>query len=273
MNPSPTSPSQSASEQDALFNASFEAVRKLRSQMVVVRPHRAFTPLRVTPSLAAQAVLLPLVLGLLLWWARPLLDAFWQDCMAFWAGALGLHFMLPAGLDSPQGAGVSSAAPVSHALSAIVLAATIAGFALSYRLRRSWFPLRYPLRIVCVLQAASVLYFQFSRAPFPYDVTSHSQELLTMGYALLVCTPVMLGLGYYILNESLWKKLWYTALMLLFFTLMVPHQVLLHALILEKGSVVFMPVLYFCFGAVFDALAFVALYAWAASNARDAATV
>jgi hypothetical protein len=33
-----------------------------------------------------------------------------------------------------------------------------------------------------------------------------------------------------------------------------------------------MPVLYICFGAVFDALIFVALYSWAVSNAPMKAT-
>jgi hypothetical protein len=273
MAPTPLSAGQSARDQDASFNASFEAVRKLRSQSVMVRPHRAFTPLTVTPWLAAQAALLPLVLCLSLWWARPLIDAFWRACMAFWAAALGLPFAMPPGLLTSHRAAVTAAAPVSDALSAIILSATLAGFVFSYRLRKSWFPLRYPLRIVCVIQAVSVLYFQFPSQPFPYDVTSHGQELLTMGYALLLCAPLMLGLGYYMLNESLWKKLWYTALILLFFTLMVPHQVMLHALILQKGSLMFMPVLYFCFGAIFDALAFVALYSWAASNTGPAATI
>lgn len=54
---------------------------------------------------------------------------------------------------------------------------------------------------------------------------------------------------------------------------MVPHQVLAQALIMQHLSVLFMPVLYICFGAVFDALVFVALYSWAASNAPLDATV
>ena len=80
-------------------------------------------------------------------------------------------------------------------------------------------------------------------------------------------------MGYYILNQSLLAKLGYTLLILAFLTIMVPHQVLVQALIMQHLSVLFMPVLYICFGAVFDALVFVALYSWAASNAPADATI
>lgn len=78
---------------------------------------------------------------------------------------------------------------------------------------------------------------------------------------------------YYILNESLFAKLTYTALLLLFLAIMAPHQVLIQALIMQHFSVLFMPVLYICFGAVFDTLVFVALYSWVASNAPADATL
>ena len=42
---------------------------------------------------------------------------------------------------------------------------------------------------------------------------------------------------------------------------------------MQHLSVLFMPVLYICFGAVFDALVFVALYSWAVSNAPVDATL
>ena len=88
----------------------------------------------------------------------------------------------------------------------------------------------------------------------------------------MLTTPVMLAMGYYILNQGLGTKLLRTALILLFFAVMVPHQVLAQALVMQHLSVLFMPVLYICFGAVFDALVFVALYSWAVSDARPEAT-
>ena len=76
-----------------------------------------------------------------------------------------------------------------------------------------------------------------------------------------------------VLNQGLLKKLFYTGVILIFLAVMVPHQVLAQALIMQHLSVLFMPLLYICFGAVFDALVFVALYSWIASNAPANATV
>ena len=96
---------------------------------------------------------------------------------------------------------------------------------------------------------------------------------MTIGHVIMVATPVMLAVGYYILNQSILIKLFYTALILVFFAILVPHQVLAQAFIMQHLSVLFMPVLYLCFGAVFDALVFVALYSWAVSNAPANATI
>jgi hypothetical protein len=49
--------------------------------------------------------------------------------------------------------------------------------------------------------------------------------------------------------------------------MMVPHQVLIQAHIMQHFFVLFMPVLCICFAAVFDVLVLVALYSWVASNA------
>ena len=150
---------------------------------------------------------------------------------------------------------------------------TLAGWALSLALKGALLPLKYPLRIACFVQAAALVYFWLNPSSFPYSIARHSEELITIGYVVMLAAPIMLALGYYILNERFAVKLIYTALILLFFLIMVPHQVLAQALILQHGSVLFMPVLYICFGAVFDALVFVALYSWAASNTPAHATL
>ena len=63
------------------------------------------------------------------------------------------------------------------------------------------------------------------------------------------------------------QKLLYPVLMLAYFALMVPHKALLSLLILQQMSVLFMPLLYLCFGTVLDLMVFVALYSWLASLA------
>jgi len=266
-------------EYDRGFHAAFLAIKQARSQHVQVRPHRAITPLKVTPYLLAQALVLPLVLCALLLWGKPLLLDFWRDCILFWSSGLNLPFDRATQLDASGKMSVvlstgmvSTPMPGNATLWVTALVAT-AGLMLSLMMKGATLPLKYPIRIVCVVQLMAVAYFFWAGTKFPYSIARHSEELMTIGYVIMLATPVMLAMGYYILNQNLWVKLFHTALILLFFTLLIPHQVLAQAFIMQHLSVLFMPVLYLCFGVVFDALVFVALYSWAASNAPVHATI
>ena len=117
------------------------------------------------------------------------------------------------------------------------------------------------------------MYFWLIPSAFPYSIARHSEELMTIGYVGMLAMPVMLTVGYYILNQSVVMKLFHTALILLYFVIMIPHQIVAQAFIMQHLSVLFMPVLYICFGAVFDALVFVALYSWVISDAPANATI
>ncbi len=271
--------SEEAREHDRNFHAAFSAVREARAKHVRVRPHRAITPLKVTPWLMAQAIVLPILICGLLLWARPLLLDFWRSCILFWSAGLDVPFFRSTQLNEAGQyalllSGAGEAAPLPTPTIMLVTAVvTLAAFLLSFRMKKESLPLKYPVRIVCVVQFVALLYFWLTPGVFPYTIARHSEELLTIGYVVIIATPVMLAMGYYILNQSLMAKLGYTLLILGFLALMVPHQVLVQALIMQHLSVLFMPVLYICFGAVFDALVFVALYSWAASNAPADATI
>ena len=270
--------SAQAREHDRIFHATFNAARLARSARVKVRPHRSITPLRMTPYLIAQAIVLPIILCGLLLWGKPLLLDFWRSCILFWSVGLDMPFSLSSRLNNIgqhpllMGADMEGSTMPGRTTLAVTALVTLIGFALSLRMKNAMLPLKYPLRIVCVLQLAALLYFWFTPANFPYSIARHSEELMTIGYAVILATPVMLAMGYYILNQSLLIKLFHTVLILVFFAILIPHQVLAQAFIIQHMSVLFMPVLYIFFGAVFDALIFVALYSWAVSNAPAEAT-
>jgi hypothetical protein len=244
-----------------------------------VRPHRSLTPLRVTPWLLAQAIILPVVMCALLFWGKPLLLDFWRNCILFWSSGLDLPFSLANQLNGTgQYAMLLSGGPDDRPLPSaatlwVTAGVTLLFFALSFSMKHARLPIKYPLRIVCAIQLVTLIYFWLMPDAFPYSISRHSEELMTIGYVVMMATPVMLAMGYYILNHSLLAKLWYTVLIMLFFAVMIPHQVLMQAFIMRHLSVLFMPVLYICLGAVFDALVFVALYSWAASNAPAKATL
>jgi hypothetical protein len=56
--------------------------------------------------------------------------------------------------------------------------------------------------------ASALLYFWLTPGDFPYTVPRHSEELLTIGYVVMLATPVMLAMGYYILNQGLLPSSW-----------------------------------------------------------------
>ena len=271
--------SSETKEYDQGFHAAFSAVKLARTQSVQVRPHRAITPLKVTPYLLAQAILLPLILCTLLLWGKPMLLELWRDWILFWSDGLNMGFSRGTQLDgSGQLATTLSTGTLNTpmpSMSALWITGviTLAGLALSLAMKGATLPLKYPLRIVCVVQLITVVYFWWIPGNFPYSIARHSEELMTIGFVLMLSTPVMLAVGYYILNQNILIKLFHTTLILLFFTVMIPHQVLAQAFIMQHLSILFMPLLYICFGAVFDALVFVALYSWAASNAQANATI
>lgn len=267
-----------AREHDRVFHATFSAAKSARSRLVKVRPHRAISSLKITRYLLAQVLLLPIALCSLLIWLQPLLFYFWRSVIVFWSRELQLPLSLSAAPNESHVHALGLSSGFSGApfpTTAIMVATTIVvvlGFALSLRMNDRLLPLKYPLRIICAVQFITLSYFWFVPLGFPYDLVRHSEELMNIGYVGMLSMPVMLAVGYYILNQGVMTKLFHTALILSFFVVMVPHQVVAQALILQHMSVLFMPLLYICFGAVFDALVFVALYSWVVSNApADAA--
>lgn len=278
----PLNPPQVAAERPAPshgpdFAATFAQLH-LTGKQTDHRPHRAITPLRITPYLVAQAIVLPVALCALLAWHRHDLFDLWRDIILFWSRELGVPLVrapLEGRLGS-DGMALSAGAydrPLPGLTGMAVAAATVVGLLwASLRMRNDSLPLKYPMRIVGVVQGFALAYFWFVPLQFPYTISRHSEELLFIGYVMMIATPVMLAAGYYLLNESLWTKVANTVAILAFFTLFIPHQVMAQAWIMYHLSVLYMPVLYICFGAVFDALVFVALYSWAMSDVSPHAT-
>lgn len=264
---------------DPSFYEAFAAAEKARARLISIRPHRSLTSLKVTPYLILQAILFPVVLCGLLLWMQPQLLEFWRHWIIFWSGQLALPFSLSSQINeagSPSSLLWRQTGPGGQIPDltnfAITTAATLLVFGLSFQMKNKTTPLKYLVQIMCGVQICTLIFYQLNPARFTDSIARHSEELMVMGYVVMLATPVMLAIGYYILNQSLLSKLFYTVVILLFFAVMVPHQVLMHALILKNVSVLVMPLLYICFGAVFDAIVFIALYSWVASKSPLSAT-
>jgi hypothetical protein len=243
-----------------------------------VRPHRGLVRLEAGPYLV-QALLLPALFCSLLLRFEPEIVAFWTEAILALAGPLELPLRA-----STRSAGWGEVRLVWMYLATDTQlpgvrelwlhgAATLAVFAASFLLPAARLPLRYFLRLLCVVHATALAFFAAAPAPFPYGVADHVLTLTGAAYALLLSIPPMLAIGYYVLRVPLAGKVVRTALILAYFLVWVPLQAVLHVALVQQLTLLAMPLLFFCFGALLNIFLFIALYAWVASSAPEAATV
>jgi hypothetical protein len=248
-----------------------QAIRNARQHHATAGQHRAMRRLSAGPSMILQAILLPVLFCSLLLIGEPSILSFWQDCIQFWLNRLDIPLQAQQqagamGNLSYEWIGAANASYMPSFTTKLSSAlATFVVFALTSSMNSDRLPLQYLLRIVCVVHALALLFFWYAPSQFPYSIPDHMRYIISMGNTLMLAIPVMLAIGYYLLELSPTVKIVHTLFILGYFILMIPHKVVLHTLILYKMSLLYMPVLYFCLGAVFDMLLFVALYSWTVS--------
>jgi hypothetical protein len=201
---------------------------------------------------------------------KPWLMQFWMELIAWWAARLGLALTLAPGAAAPAlqwQAGYAGSLVPTAGNGAITAAVVVAVYAGTYWMSDRQTPLKYVVRALCLIQATALVFFMFSPSMFSYTMAGHLTSMLDAGYYLMLAVAPLLALGWGVLRVPTYQKLLYPLVMLVYFAAMLPHKALLHALVLQHFSVLFMPVLYLCFGTVFDLMIFVALYSWLASMA------
>ena len=186
---------------------------------------------------------------------RPALMQLWHNVVTLWSRAAGLTAMVAAPVLPPP----------STTLLLGTTAAVIALYALAGRWHERLHPLRVMVRALCLIQASACLFFAWTPARFPYGIEQHLSGLLWMGADLVTVLPLMLMLGWGMLHLPWTLRVLGSLLVLSYFVVWVPHQLLLHAWVLAHGTVLFMPVLMLCLGPLLNGWLFVALYAWLVS--------
>lgn len=209
---------------------------------------------------------LPIAVTVLL---KPQVMALWDSLLTFWAARLGLSLSSSA-LGVNTAPVLTSGADGTALPSSLTLLWTWAGLAVvwgsSHFFSDRFHPLQVVLRAMCLIQATACLYFMFAPSSFPYTVTRHTHALLDMGYGLMLASGPLLALGWGILQPALLNRVLAPLAVLTYLAWMLPHKVLVHAWVLEKGSALFMPLLFLCFGSLLDLWIFIALYGWLASQ-------
>jgi hypothetical protein len=200
--------------------------------------------------------------------AFPFLVDWWAACCAFWIR----HLQLPASVVRvPLDTGVVVfdrigielvPAAITLRLWLVHAVATVAAFLWTFRFGERRLPLAYLVRIVCALEAATLAYFFFFEAAFPYEVLDHTRDFFGFTLFLHIVVPLLLAGTYYLLERSWLRQLAATAVIMAYYIAVVPFQLVAHAGLSWLLSPLGMPALYLLFGPMMNVLAFVALYSW-----------
>jgi len=235
----------------------------------VIPMHRAFRRLAANGrSLAFGAAMAPLfIIAYVV--AYPWLIDFWQATAEFWIDRLQVPGnVLRVPLELWFGYSVDRIA-IEIVPGAITLqlwlthaAVTLIVFLLTFKFVNRALPLAYALRIICALHACSLFFFFFFENAFPYEVVDHTRDFFGFTLFLHVIVAPVLLLSYYVLESSWKRQLGATLVILGYFVVALPFQLVAHAALAWLGTPLVMPVLYLAFGPFMNVLAFVALYSW-----------
>ena len=228
--------------------------------------------LRWTPGRALRAVTLAalfaaLVLVALPWLGR--LYALFYEEAVWWVG-------IPAGVGVNEvRVGALLTIPVPYLRMAglwpatldwiVVGGLTALALIASFALPAGQLPARYFLRFVALVQLVSLGWFAFNDPPFLYPLPGYTGGLLSVGMAVLVLVPIVLGFTFYIFDHSLAQQLLLSVMVLVHLAVFIPLQVLVHATAVHYFSALVQPTLFFIFGMLAQVLVFVGFYGWAMS--------
>ncbi|MEJ2362695.1 MAG: hypothetical protein P8Z75_15010 [Gammaproteobacteria bacterium] len=250
-----------------------EALRDTGHFGGVISPHRALLtiPLRrreILPALGL-ALLLLIVYILALHWVA----AGWTSILQWCLDLFGFHNVRLAYFGFSVGdfnvytpyALLGAAVPTGGQWTAsVILTAVI--LLVSLMLPDRFTPLAYLLRAIIIIQAIAIVYFTFWSAHFPYNLAGYHALMMLAGMAFIGIVPIVYFLTYYIFNVSLWEKLVFTLLTMLYLYLVIPLQYFAQLYLIHTFSLLYMPVLFLIFGLMTDVFLLIALYSWAMSR-------
>ncbi|GAA5169052.1 hypothetical protein [Viridibacterium curvum] len=219
------------------------------------------------PSRILHAVLMGCFVSLVVWLALAPLSLAFADIVIQGAGLLDLPAMLQQeplnmggnvvltrfGLaDEPMA--VSSSDLMLHVLGIAVL--LIAGS----RLRRV--PVRHAVFAVCALHLLGTGVAWLQGDAFPHNMLTHTRLVADTNLLWLALSPIMLTLGFYVVERSWVNRVLATALFIGWQIVALPLKVLLSAVLIQALTPAVIPLLFVATGPMLDVLLMAALYAW-----------
>jgi hypothetical protein len=126
-------------------------------------------------------------------------------------------------------------------------------------------PLGYLFRGIAIVQLSAQVWFTLAEPPFPYSPAVYISGLLLCGIVILLLAPFLVALTFFIFDFPLWQKMLLATLLLAHLAVMIPLQAVVHAYIIDRASLLALPVLFLVFGVLLDVFVYVALYGWGMS--------
>ncbi len=164
---------------------------------------------------------------------------------------------------------VLSAAPPNEEVWWYTTFLTIGLFLLSFLIKNSFTPFKYYLRSSLIIVWCTQIYFYLQPTSFPYDIAIYTKSGFLQILALLLATPWIYCLTYYVYGYRFISKMALTALVLNYLIILAPFQYLLNAILIHQFSLILMPVLFFFAGLLINILSIVAFYAYGISMEHD----
>jgi hypothetical protein len=126
-------------------------------------------------------------------------------------------------------------------------------------------PLGYLFRGIAIVQLSAQVWFTIAEPPFMYSLADYTSGLLLCGVVILLLSPFLVALTFFIFDFPLWQKVLLATLLLGHLAVMIPLQAVVHSYIIEHASLLALPVLFLVFGVLLDVFVYVALYGWGMS--------
>ncbi len=240
-----------------------------------IAPHRSMIGLEVSKWLLIDLLVLPLMFTLAVFvFLDPLMDS-WRWILDALRGPLGLPGVVatrvvelgPVTVPIPFYTAVSEWPEAIDRRSGWVFTAILA--IAGVLLRGRYTPFGYFLRALAVIQLTAQVWFTFAPPPFTYALSQYVAGLLVCGVVILLLSPVLVAVTYFIFDFPLWQKALLMIMLLLHLALFLPLQAVVHAWILHRTSLLSMPILFLVFGVLLDVFVYVALYGWGMSWRSD----
>jgi len=235
--------------------------------------HHSMRRVAFTPALLLSIVAIPVVLDFLLVHFNPLIIQLWQIIFDFWLSKLSLPGSVDTisfklfGVDVPVAFPDVPADAPSGTMWWVSLVIGLIIFVGSFYFSKAYLPLAYFLRLVIFLIFTSHIFFAM-HPDFEYDVSSLIAGNLFLSYKMLLLIPWIMALTYNIFDFSFIKKCAISCLVVGYLIIFLPFQYVMQVFIVNKMSLLYLPVLHLLFSSLVDILLFMALYSWGLSWKR-----